>query len=118
MDSGTQQAIAASIAASIAALISTCVTAYFGYRASKLSKVDLENRRQLEKQTQELLRCYRQLASYHKLESLACEQIAKQSGINAATTQKALRALVVDAGLERPKITQNDASTRIAELNT
>jgi hypothetical protein len=116
MDTGTQQAIAASVAASAAALISALISAYFGYRTAQLSKVDKVHERTLDQQLKELRRCYRQLAAYHELESRACQRIASLSDSNQSTTQKSLRTEVEQAGLERPAITRTEAQTRLAEL--
>jgi hypothetical protein len=116
MDTGTQQAIAASIVAAAAALVSALVSAYFGYRTTQLSKIDKEHEQMLERQLKELRRCYRQLAAYHELESRACQRIEHASGSNQNTAQKSLRTEVEQAGLERPSITRTEAEKRLAEL--
>jgi hypothetical protein len=116
MDSGTQQAIAASVAASVAALISAIVSAYFGYQSAQLSKIDKKHELLLDEHVKELKRCYRQIAAYHNLELRACQQIEAATGVSQATVQKKLRTDVKNAGLERPSITGTEAEKRLAEL--
>jgi hypothetical protein len=109
MDASTTQAIAASTVAAIASLVAAIVTAYFGYRATRTSKeiADLKG---------ELKRAYRQVAAYHELEDIACEEIAMQRNSSAKTIKTELRDRAVQRNVERPDLTRKQCEKRLSEL--
>ena len=57
----------------------------------------------------ELVRLARQVAAYHRLESLYAERLGSATGTNPATVLVQLRDEVEALGLERPEMTQNQA---------
>jgi hypothetical protein len=57
----------------------------------------------------ELVRLARQVAAYHRLESLYAERLGTATGANPATIRVQLRDEVERLGLERPEVTQKEA---------
>lgn len=101
----------------IGALITGVVSAYFSFRGFQLNKQEELTQRLLLERTDDLRRCYRQIASYHELESLACGRIAKLTDRSERTIQIELRDTVVSkSNCERPFITRNEAETQLSRL--
>lgn len=116
MDAQTLTTLGTSLIVALATVVGSAITAYFGFKSVKATADMAKTKEEMASTKRELIAAYRQISAYYQLEQEFVEVLKTTNGGTEKSLKIAHRDKVVEKGFERPKVTHNQAETRIREL--